>query len=330
MLSGCTRLEALELQCPELNALFLRGCECCPQATPSPPHSHPTWSQPRFPCCRRPSHAPSAHAQSCARWTSRAAPSCATWRSRTERCSEWSPSGALSCRRAAPQLTARNPTKSAVLTHRAHLSQSATIDCPRLESLTLQQLPSTLLNVLPPAPTLTHLHFAQLQVVNPASSAQPAALRHGPARPPQSWSEEEMTALNARCGALRKLSLAGCALGGDMLSRLGSLLRTCHHLHSLDLSRATSVTDAVVAQVSRHRGTRRCWPMRRTHARAACAPVASSLCAALVARLVAPAASAATHRFEHALPPSAVQVRLAARPRAPVAAPVVSFPAAGR
>ena len=38
-----------------------------------------------------------------------------------------------------------------------------------------------------------------------------------------------------------------------MLSRLGSLLRSCCNLHSLDLSRSTSVTDALVAQVSRPR-----------------------------------------------------------------------------
>ena len=184
LLSGCTRLEQLELQCPELNALFLRGCECCPQASPVFAHllARSPWS-----ACSRLAHrspflqdtitrAVSASPKlrtldltSCSQLRDLTLAHGALQRVVTFWCAE------LQARCGRPQRPHASIAALAVDTP-AHVSQSATIDCPRLDSLTLQQLPSTLLTVLPPAPTLTHLHFAQLQVMNrPLDTA-----RHSP------------------------------------------------------------------------------------------------------------------------------------------------------
>tara|TARA_B110001452_G_scaffold242393_1_gene225167 strand:+ start:213 stop:2873 length:2661 start_codon:yes stop_codon:yes gene_type:complete len=108
--------------------------------------------------------------------------------------------------------------------------QQATVSCASLLELKLQQFaePSALLGLCGELPTgLQALHLTSQERLD----------------------EDTAAALRPLCAGLRQLSLAGCLLPTASLLTLASAMPTCSHLHTLDVSRCSEVTDEVLGRM---------------------------------------------------------------------------------
>ena len=106
---------------------------------------------------------------------------------------------------------------------------TARLDLPALRSLALLALPTPtpLPALLPPPAALASLHLHDLR----------------------GWVDQPPAALATRVSSLGALSLAGAPLAADDLAAVGTVLRHCGSLTSLDLSRCAGVCDGVLASL---------------------------------------------------------------------------------